>query len=56
GLFVGEGWHLTLGVMFMAIVIFLPGGLMEGFRRITGLFSRRPAPRRTSGAQAAPAE
>ncbi|MEM1344802.1 MAG: branched-chain amino acid ABC transporter permease [Pseudomonadota bacterium] len=56
GLFVGEGWHLTLGVMFMAIVIFLPGGLMEGFRRIIGLFSRRPAPRRTSGAQAAPAE
>lgn len=34
GLFVGEGWHLTLGVIFMAIVIFLPGGLMEGIRRI----------------------
>ena len=33
-LFVGEGWHLTLGLMFMVIVIFLPGGLMEGFRRI----------------------
>ncbi len=32
--FVGEGWHLTLGVVFMMIVIFLPGGLMEGFRRI----------------------
>ncbi|MEM7237332.1 MAG: branched-chain amino acid ABC transporter permease, partial [Pseudomonadota bacterium] len=25
-LFVGEGWHLTLGVLFMLIVIFLPGG------------------------------
>lgn len=33
-LFVGEGWHLTLGVLFMVIVIFLPGGLMEGFNRI----------------------
>jgi ABC-type branched-subunit amino acid transport system permease subunit len=32
--FVGEGWHLTLGFLFMVIVIFLPGGLMEGARRI----------------------
>jgi hypothetical protein len=32
--FVGEGWHLTLGVLFMIIIIFLPGGLMEGFSRI----------------------
>ena len=39
-LFVGEGWHLTLGLLFMIIVIFLPGGLMEGFRRIGALFSR----------------
>lgn len=38
--FVGEGWHLTLGLLFMLIVIFLPGGLMEGFRRIVGLFRR----------------
>lgn len=38
-IFVGEGWHLTLGVLFMAIVIFLPGGLMEGFRRIGRLFT-----------------
>ena len=33
-LFVGEGWHLTLGALFMLIVIFLPGGLMEGFNRV----------------------
>ncbi len=33
-LFVGEGWHLTLGALFMLIVIFLPGGLMEGFKRL----------------------
>ena len=33
-LFVGEGWHLTLGILFMLIVIFLPGGLMQGFSLI----------------------
>ena len=32
--FVGEGWHLTLGILFMIIIIFLPGGLMEGFQKI----------------------
>ena len=41
-LFVGGGWQLTLGVLFMAIVIFLPGGIMEGLRRIRKLFSGRP--------------
>ncbi len=40
-MFVGEGWHLTLGLLFMLIVIFLPGGLMEGFNRLLALFSRR---------------
>ncbi len=39
-LFVGEGWQLTLGLLFMVIVIFLPGGLMEGFRRIARLFGK----------------
>lgn len=33
--FVGEGWHLTLGALFMVIVIFLPGGIVEGVERIT---------------------
>jgi ABC-type branched-subunit amino acid transport system permease subunit len=37
-LFVGEGWHLTLGLLFMIIVIFLPGGLMDGFNKIKGRF------------------
>ncbi len=32
--FVGSGWHLTLGVLFMMVVIFLPGGLVEGGQRI----------------------
>lgn len=59
GMFVGEGWHLTLGVLFMLIVIFLPGGLMEGFNRIWNRLSRgsgkaesapTPTPARTEGA------
>jgi ABC-type branched-subunit amino acid transport system permease subunit len=41
--FVGEGWNLTLGILFMVLVIFLPGGLMEGFRRISRLWSRPTA-------------
>ena len=40
-LFVGEGWHLTLGALFMVIVIFLPGGLMEGLNRLGGFVRRR---------------
>ncbi|MBC6439238.1 MAG: branched-chain amino acid ABC transporter permease [Rhodospirillales bacterium] len=40
-LFVGEGWHLTLGALFMIIVIFLPGGLMEGVNRIRNWILRR---------------
>ncbi len=35
--FVGKGWHLTLGLMFMLVVIFLPGGLIGG---LTGLYNR----------------
>jgi len=38
--FIGKGWHLTLGIVFMLVVIFLPGGLMEGGERITKLFKR----------------
>ncbi|MBU1305382.1 MAG: branched-chain amino acid ABC transporter permease [Alphaproteobacteria bacterium] len=36
--FVGEGWFLTLGLVFVLIVVFLPGGVMEGVRRIAALF------------------
>ena len=32
--FIGKGWNLTLGLLFMVVVIFLPGGLMEGGSRI----------------------
>ncbi len=39
--FVGEGWHLTLGLMFVLVVVFLPGGIMEGVRRISERFRQR---------------
>lgn len=58
-LFVGKGWHLTLGIVFMLIVIFLPGGLMEGFRRLVRLFTRPPDEgqgERAPTGQAQPAE
>ncbi len=32
--FFGKGWSLTLGSVFMLVVIFLPGGLVEGGTRI----------------------
>ena len=35
--FVGDGWHLTLGALFMVIIIFLPGGIVGG---ITHLWQR----------------
>jgi ABC-type branched-subunit amino acid transport system permease subunit len=41
GPFVGEGWHLTLGALFVIIVVFLPGGIMEGARRLGNVLTRR---------------
>ncbi|UWQ47151.1 branched-chain amino acid ABC transporter permease [Leisingera aquaemixtae] len=41
--FIGKGWHLTLGILFMLVVIFLPGGLVEGGQRIRGWLSGRKA-------------
>ena len=39
--FIGKGWHLTLGILFMLVVIFLPGGLVEGGQKIgRALFGR----------------
>ena len=38
-LFVGSGWHLTLGLVFMLVVIYLPGGMVEGGRRILMMVS-----------------
>uniref|UniRef100_UPI003B517301 branched-chain amino acid ABC transporter permease n=1 Tax=Roseovarius indicus TaxID=540747 RepID=UPI003B517301 len=39
--FVGKGWHLTLGMLFMLVVIFLPGGLVEGGQRLMKLFGKK---------------
>lgn len=39
--FVGEGWHLTLGLMFVLIVVFLPGGIVEGWNRLVHRMNRR---------------
>ena len=41
--FTGKGWHLTLGLLFMIIVIFLPGGLMDGANRIREAIRGRKA-------------
>jgi ABC-type branched-subunit amino acid transport system permease subunit len=53
--FIGKGWHLTLGLMFMAVVIFLPGGLVEGGQRITAAIRRR-SNKSDTGATTEPAE
>ena len=39
--FIGKGWHLTLGILFMLVVIYLPGGLVEGGQRLMGWVRRR---------------
>jgi ABC-type branched-subunit amino acid transport system permease subunit len=52
-LFVGEGWELTLGVLFLVLIIFVPGGLMQGIQALQRrLFrsSARKAADATSGA------
>ena len=41
--FIGKGWHLTLGILFMLVVIFLPGGLVEGGQRIARWMKRGKA-------------
>ncbi|WP_108816130.1 branched-chain amino acid ABC transporter permease [Loktanella sp. Alg231-35] len=39
--FIGKGWHLTLGLVFMLVVIFLPGGLVQGGQKIAAMFQRK---------------
>ncbi len=44
-LFVGKGWELTLGLLFVIIVVFLPGGLLQGLYKILNLFKfKKPDP------------
>ncbi|GAW33725.1 leucine/isoleucine/valine transporter permease subunit [Roseovarius sp. A-2] len=54
--FVGKGWHLTLGLLFMLVVIFLPGGLVEGGQRIARLFRRKKPDDAKKSTQSTPAE
>ena len=54
--FIGKGWHLTLGILFMLVVIFLPGGLVEGGQRIKGWLSRRKAKDSNTSGETNPAE
>ncbi|MBQ4824979.1 branched-chain amino acid ABC transporter permease [Leisingera sp. HS039] len=54
--FIGKGWHLTLGILFMLVVIFLPGGLVEGGQRIKGWLSRRKAKDSNTSGKTNPAE
>ena len=54
--FVGKGWHLTLGLMFMLVVTFLPGGLVEGGQRIRNWWSGRKSSGEPGKPAATPAE
>ena len=54
--FVGSGWHLTLGLLFMLVVTFLPGGLVEGGQRLGRLFSRKKRAEEKTATQSTPAE
>ena len=54
--FVGKGWHLTLGLVFMLVVIFLPGGLVEGGQRIGRLLRGKRARDGAKSTQSKPAE
>lgn len=47
--FVGKGWHLTLGVMFMLVIIYLPGGIVEGGQRIGQRFRRKKSDETIAG-------
>jgi ABC-type branched-subunit amino acid transport system permease subunit len=50
-LFVGEGWELTLGVLFLVLIIFVPGGLMQGINSLQRRLFPAPA---HAGADATP--
>jgi branched-chain amino acid transport system permease protein len=46
----GAQWHLVLGIIFVLIVIFMPGGFVEMARRLRQRLSARPQ-RRTTDAE-----
>lgn len=43
---IGEQWKLVLGAVFVVVVIFLPGGFLDGFNRIRRMLGIRVDPRR----------
>ncbi|MCA0869929.1 branched-chain amino acid ABC transporter permease [Seohaeicola saemankumensis] len=55
--FIGKGWHLTLGILFMLVVIFLPGGLVEGGQRLAAwIRSKRGGAEENTKSSTEPAE
>ena len=55
-IFVGKQWHFTLGIVFMLVVIFLPGGLVEGAQRIAARFGRKKTTDTADNSANTPAE
>ena len=54
--FVGKGWHLTLGLMFMLVVIYLPGGLVQLGEKVAAAFSRKKSSDKAADGAKSPAE
>jgi branched-chain amino acid transport system permease protein len=44
--FIGEKWKLILGLIFVLIVVFLPGGFVDGYNRLRRLIGMKVGPRR----------
>ncbi len=55
-LFVGKQWHITTGVIFMLVIIFMPGGLVEIGKRIADKFKRGTSKSDSGAAEKTPAE
>ena len=54
--FIGKGWHLTLGIIFMLVVIFLPGGLVQGGQKVASLFRSKKSAEEKADGKTTPAE
>lgn len=54
--FTGEGWHLTLGLLFVFIVVFLPGGIVEGVQKLKRRLQRPRVAAKKQAMQTLPAE
>ncbi|NIZ59915.1 branched-chain amino acid ABC transporter permease [Sedimentitalea sp. CY04] len=54
--FVGKGWHMTLGILFVLVVVFLPGGLVEGGQRIVSWLRSKKSDDKAANGKTEPAE